>query len=117
MRFITVSDTGMGIPEAEIGKIFDLFYTSKKPEEGTGLGLWMTFELVKRNKGDIRWKARSAKVRLLRWFSGGFMKKSILIIEDEKIMRVSLTDMLKAEGYTVLAAPDGATGHCSPRLW
>lgn len=38
------------------------------------------------------------------------MKGSILIIEDEKIMRVSLADMLKAEGYTVLAAEDGASG-------
>jgi two-component system, NtrC family, sensor kinase len=51
---ITVSDTGMGIPVSEIGKIFDLFYSSKKSEEGTGLGLWMTYELVQRNKGDIR---------------------------------------------------------------
>ena len=38
------------------------------------------------------------------------MKNSILIIEDEKIMRVSLADMLKAEGYTVLTAEDGASG-------
>ena len=51
---ITVSDTGVGIPAAEITKVFDLFYSSKKPEEGTGLGLWMTYELVQRNKGDIR---------------------------------------------------------------
>jgi DNA-binding NtrC family response regulator len=38
------------------------------------------------------------------------MKKSILIIEDEKIMRVSLTDMLRTEGYTVFAAENGAAG-------
>jgi two-component system response regulator AtoC len=38
------------------------------------------------------------------------MNKSVLIIEDEKIMRVSLADMLKAEGYTVLTAEDGASG-------
>lgn len=51
---ITVADTGVGIAAAEISKVFDLFYSSKKPEEGTGLGLWMTYELVQRNKGDIR---------------------------------------------------------------
>mgnify|MGYP005842772425 CR=1 FL=1 len=39
------------------------------------------------------------------------MNKSILLIEDEKIMRVSLTDMLKAEGYTVVAVADGASGY------
>ncbi|MDW7771947.1 MAG: ATP-binding protein [Desulfobulbaceae bacterium] len=55
---ITVSDTGVGIPESETSKIFDLFYSSKKPEEGTGLGLWMTYELVKRNKGDIHVDSR-----------------------------------------------------------
>lgn len=55
---ITVSDTGVGIPESEITKVFDLFYSSKKPEEGTGLGLWMTYELVQRNKGDIRVESR-----------------------------------------------------------
>jgi DNA-binding NtrC family response regulator len=38
------------------------------------------------------------------------MSASILLIEDEKIMRISLADMLKAEGYTVFAAPDGAGG-------
>ncbi len=35
------------------------------------------------------------------------MKKSILIVEDEKILRISLTDALKAEGYTILAVPNG----------
>ena len=38
------------------------------------------------------------------------MSASILLIEDEKIMRISLADMLKAEGYTVFAASDGAGG-------
>ncbi|MHB1348789.1 MAG: sensor histidine kinase [Desulfobulbaceae bacterium] len=56
---ITVADTGVGIPESEISKVFDLFYTSKKAEEGTGLGLWMTYELVQRNKGDIRVESRA----------------------------------------------------------
>ena len=35
------------------------------------------------------------------------LKKSILIVEDEKILRISLADALKAEGYTVLAVSDG----------
>ncbi|MDW7771948.1 MAG: sigma-54 dependent transcriptional regulator [Desulfobulbaceae bacterium] len=38
------------------------------------------------------------------------MNKSILLIEDEKIMRISLADMLKSEGYAVFAAADGASG-------
>ncbi|MCA1766256.1 MAG: HAMP domain-containing histidine kinase [Desulfobulbaceae bacterium] len=55
---ITVADTGIGIDAQAIDKIFDLFYTSKKSDEGTGLGLWMTYELVKRNKGDIQVASR-----------------------------------------------------------
>lgn len=51
---MTLTDTGVGIAASELDKIFDLFYTSKNPDEGTGLGLWMTHELVQRNKGDIR---------------------------------------------------------------
>lgn len=51
---LTLTDSGIGIPAGELHKIFDLFYTSKKPDEGTGLGLWMTYELVQRNKGEIR---------------------------------------------------------------
>jgi signal transduction histidine kinase len=55
---ITVADTGCGIDPSEIDKIFDLLYTSKKPGEGTGLGLWMTYELVQRNKADIQVDSR-----------------------------------------------------------
>lgn len=50
---ITVSDTGEGVKPSDIDRIFDLFYTSKQPDEGTGLGLWMTYELVKKHNGEI----------------------------------------------------------------
>jgi signal transduction histidine kinase len=42
-----VSDTGEGIEEENISKIYDPFYTTKQPGEGTGLGLWVTYEIVK----------------------------------------------------------------------
>lgn len=58
---ITVADTGCGIDPSEIDKIFDLLYTSKKPGEGTGLGLWMTYELVQRNKADIQVDSRQGQ--------------------------------------------------------
>lgn len=50
---LSVKDSGSGIPAAELGKIFELFYTTKPEGEGTGLGLWMTYELVKKCKGEI----------------------------------------------------------------
>jgi signal transduction histidine kinase len=50
---IHIEDTGIGIPEDKIKDVFDLFYSTKKAGEGTGLGMWMTYELVKKYKGDI----------------------------------------------------------------
>lgn len=48
------ADTGVGITAEDRDKIFDLFYSTKDAGEGTGLGLWMTYELVKKHKGDIQ---------------------------------------------------------------
>ncbi len=54
---ISVSDTGIGIPESEMPHVFDRFYqvdgTSTRPGEGTGIGLAHTYELVKLMKGEI----------------------------------------------------------------
>lgn len=50
---ITIEDTGPGIPEDNIDDVFKLFYTTKDADEGTGLGMWMSYELVKKHKGEI----------------------------------------------------------------
>jgi two-component system NtrC family sensor kinase len=50
---LEVSDTGEGIEEENIFKIFYPFYTTKKPGEGTGLGLWLTYDIVKSYDGEI----------------------------------------------------------------
>ncbi len=48
-----ISDTGKGIPKSEINRIFDPFYTTKKTGEGTGLGLSLSYEIIKKYGGDI----------------------------------------------------------------
>ncbi len=50
---IIIEDTGIGIPEDKIDDVFDMFYSTKKAGEGTGLGMWMSYELVKKYKGEI----------------------------------------------------------------
>ncbi len=51
--FLEICDTGEGIQEEDVHKVFDPFYTTKQPGEGTGLGLWMTYEIVNSYDGDI----------------------------------------------------------------
>jgi signal transduction histidine kinase len=50
---ITVGDTGMGIPVELQKRIFEPFFTTKQ-ETGTGLGLWLTKNIVKRHRGTVR---------------------------------------------------------------
>lgn len=54
---IVVADTGPGIPKEHRKKLFDPFYTTKG-QEGTGLGLWITCQLVQKHGGSIRYRSR-----------------------------------------------------------
>jgi two-component system NtrC family sensor kinase len=50
---IKVSDTGCGIPEENLGKLFIPFFTTKPPGKGTGLGLSIVYGIVKMHRGQI----------------------------------------------------------------
>jgi signal transduction histidine kinase len=50
---IDIIDTGIGIAPENVGRIFDPFFTTKPTGEGTGLGLWLTYGIMKNYGGEI----------------------------------------------------------------
>jgi signal transduction histidine kinase len=128
---ITVSDTGCGIDEENLSKIFDPFYSTKEVGKGTGLGLSIVYSIVTGHGGwidvkSIKGKGTNFKVyipvlsedaladtspeaavsgeRVRRLISG---KETVLIVEDEEVLRSFSSEMLKDLGYNVLMASDG----------
>jgi signal transduction histidine kinase len=58
---ITIGDNGKGIAEKDIAKIFEAFYTTKKVGEGTGLGLWVSYGIIKSFQGTITVRSREGE--------------------------------------------------------
>ena len=56
---VSVADTGIGIPEENLSKIFEPYYTTK--DNGTGLGLTVAFKVIKEHKGDISVRSRKGE--------------------------------------------------------
>jgi two-component system, cell cycle sensor histidine kinase and response regulator CckA len=123
---LTVSDTGEGIPEADLIKIFEPFYTKKKMgRSGTGLGMTVVWGTVKDHKGyvDIRSKENQGTTITL-YFPASrestaakkismpidlYMSKgeSILVVDDVEEQRVVLSQILNKLGYRVTAVTGG----------
>jgi len=115
---LTVSDTGEGIPPDILDRVFDPYFTTKKPGEGTGLGLALVHGIVKRYGGDIKidtepGKGTTVTVKIplidvelkpkevLRHdIPTG--NETILLVDDEEALLGSFQKILEQMNYTVI---------------
>ena len=122
---ILVSDTGMGIPEEIRDKIFDPFFTtkSKGSRKGTGLGLAIVHSIIRNFGGsvDFTTSQQGTTFQVLLPLEGKREKEcskeakpafvpgkgSILIVEDEEMLRGLLKEMLSQLGYQAESVGDG----------
>jgi two-component system cell cycle sensor histidine kinase/response regulator CckA len=121
-----VSDTGRGMDARTVSRIFDPFFTTKSREKGTGLGLSTTYGIVKQHRGHISVysepdrgttfkiylplapDAETIEVGAQRASSQMKGSETILIVEDEELVRELTSEALQALGYTILEAGDPA---------
>ncbi|MCZ6502280.1 MAG: PAS domain S-box protein [Gammaproteobacteria bacterium] len=122
---LSVSDTGIGMNEETLSHIFEPFYTTKGADKGTGLGLSTVFGIVKQSGGEIQaasepGKGSTFRIYLPRVEASELLAEeterpsspidgdeTILLVEDEDIIRELLKHILEKLGYTVLLASNG----------
>lgn len=122
---IMVEDTGSGISEDHLLKIFDPFFTTKERTHGTGLGLASVMNTVETNKGFVTVKNKlSGGAKFTMFFpvidSNCFIdtnleddlkisgnNESILLVDDEELIRESTADTLRKYGYKVYEKING----------
>jgi two-component system, cell cycle sensor histidine kinase and response regulator CckA len=120
---LRISDTGCGIPPEILSRIFEPFFTTKKDDAGTGLGLANVLEIVEQHHGFVKVAStigQGSTFEVLfpasdsaglpqadgpkREVSGG--NETILVVEDDDSVRMSMCTALERRGYKVLEAAD-----------
>ncbi len=126
---ITVTDTGVGMSAEVVARAFDPFFTTKPIGQGTGLGLSMIYGFARQSNGHVTIDSRIAQgtsVRLylprhhgdidtghasaIRAAEHAATGETVLVVEDEPVVRGVILEMLGEQGYRTLEAADGPSG-------
>jgi PAS domain S-box-containing protein len=127
---ICVTDTGTGMPQDVIGRAFDPFFTTKPIGQGTGLGLSMVYGFARQSEGHAKiysevGQGTTIKIYLPRYRGETDAEieaatlaeapraesgETVLVVEDEPVVRSLIIEVLEDLGYRTLEAADGPEG-------
>ena len=131
---LTVRDSGTGMPPDVLARVFEPFFTTKPIGQGTGLGLSQLYGFARQSDGFVRIDSavgRGTAVHLclprdhgaaepagppsaseaglpVPPVPSGPGRGTVLVVEDEELVRMLLVEVLEGDGYTTLEAADGA---------
>jgi len=118
----TVSDEGPGVPEEIAGRIFEPFFTTKEVGKGTGLGLAVAYGMITQMGGRLELVSEPGEGACFticlplaeddsdesgEEAPGVGGEETILVAEDDELVRRGLARLLQRKGYTVIEAVDG----------
>lgn len=128
---ISVTDTGTGMDKETLSRAIEPFFTTKPAGQGTGLGLSMIYGFARQSEGYVRIysepaKGTTVKLFLPRYFDadkdtaettqsslglrGSGAGETVLVVEDEPVVRGLILEVLDELGYNALEAEDGLEG-------
>jgi signal transduction histidine kinase len=113
----SVNDNGSGIEEENLQKIFDPYFSTKIKETGSGLGLYVTYGIIKAHNGHIEVSSTIDAGTTFDVYLPVFepaaveklppVDKIILLVDDEMMLRDLLAEMLESNGYNVIKVGSG----------
>lgn len=127
---ICVTDTGVGMSPELISRVFEPFFTTKPIGQGTGLGLSMVYGFAKQSEGHVRIYSEEGQGTTVKLYLPRFRGEeevaetrshvadlpraeageTVLVVEDEPVVRGLVVEVLGELGYRALEAPDGPSG-------
>jgi CheY-like chemotaxis protein len=126
---IDVTDTGVGMNAEVAARAFDPFFTTKPIGQGTGLGLSMIYGFARQSNGHVTIESKLGRGTLVRLYlprhyadstaerasaiktaEHAATGETVLVVEDEPVVRGVILEMLQDQGYRTLEAVDGPSG-------
>jgi PAS domain S-box-containing protein len=122
---VAVSDTGEGISQEHVKRVFEPFYTTKEKGKGTGLGLAMVYGFIKQSGGHINIYSELGHGTSVRMYLPRVISElkttsmvdiesntqvgseTILLVEDDILVRSYANELLNSLGYSVIQAENG----------